>query len=63
MSKDTLEILLESKLRVKVLKFLFRNIGTSFNTKELAFRVRGDRKSVNGEVRKLLEIGLLKTKR
>ncbi len=65
MSKPKLffELLFGSKARVKILKFLFRNPGTDFNTKELAVRIQEFQPVVNKEIKNLLEMGLLKIKR
>lgn len=63
MSKDVMELLFGSKLRVKMLKFLFRNAGLSFNTKEVAHRLREKWPKVNREIKTLLEMNLLRTKR
>jgi predicted transcriptional regulator len=60
MSKNILETLLGSNLRVKILKYIFRNAPASFSVKELAEHVQGDYQMVRKEVQKLVEIGLIK---
>ena len=62
MSKSTLESLFDSKARVKILKFLFRNPGMSFSVKDFSRRVQERPAIVRREVRRLTEIGLLKSK-
>lgn len=59
-SKDVLGVLFNSKARVKILKFLFRNAGPSFNVKELAARIQEPPSVVKQEIKKFLEMGLLK---
>ena len=59
-SKNTLEVLFDSRAKVKILKFLFRNIDSSFSAKELAKKVQERPASVNKEIGKFLSIGLLK---
>lgn len=60
-TKNTLDLLFESRAKIKILKFLFRNTGTSFTAKELAIRVQEPVIVVNKEIKRFLEIGLLKT--
>lgn len=62
MSKSTLELLFDSKARVKILKFLFRNAGTNFGIRDLSNRIQERPSIVRKEVKRLLEIGLLKQK-
>lgn len=62
MSKSTLELLFDSRARVKILKFLFRNAGTSFNVRDLSRRIQEQPATVRKEVRRFMEIGLLKQK-
>ena len=62
MSKSTLELLFDSKARVKILKFLFRNAGMSFSIKDLSKRVQERTATVRREMKRLTEIGLLKSK-
>jgi len=63
MSKHTLEILFESKPKLKILKFLFRNSASSFNIRELSAHVQEGPLLVKKEVSKLIEIGLIKIKK
>ncbi len=62
MSKSTLELLFDSKARVKILKFLFRNTGMSFSIRDLSRRVQERPITVRREAKRLVEIGLLKSK-
>lgn len=62
MSKYLLEQLLGSRLRVKVMKFLFRNEGQMFDVKEVAKRIQESRPSVMAEIRKLAKLGLIRYK-
>ena len=62
MSKKILERLFDSKARVKILKFLFRNMESIFDIEEMAERVQEQPALVRSEVKKLTEIGLLKVK-
>jgi predicted transcriptional regulator len=62
MSKSTLELLFDSKARVKILKFLFRNTGMGFSIRDLSKRVQERPTTVRREVKRLMEIGLLKSK-
>lgn len=61
--KTFFELLFGSRVRVKILKFLFRNPDTVFGMKELAIRVQEHLPVVNKEIKNLLEVGLLKVKR
>lgn len=63
MSKLILEGLFESKLRVKILKYLFRNSSAVFGLRELAEHVQGRPGEVRREVERLREIGLIKIKK
>ena len=60
MSKDILQILFDSRARVKILKLLFRNDGQAFNAREIADRVQEEPRLVRQEIKKFLAIGLLK---
>lgn len=62
MSKSTLELLFDSKARVKILKFLFRNASLNFGINDLSGRVQERPSVVRKEVKRLLRIGLLKQK-
>ena len=64
MSKDKnqhfiLENLFNSKIRVKVLKFLFRNYPTNIGAADLARRIQEPPVAVRKEIRELQEIGLI----
>ncbi len=61
--KNFFELLFGSKLRVKILKFLFRNPNLVFDAKELSIRVQEPLYDVRTELRNFLEIGLLKLKK
>lgn len=62
-SKDILGTLFDSKAKVKILKFLFRNVGTSFSISDLADRVQETPTTVKKEINKFLEIGLIKVQK
>ncbi len=62
MSKSTLELLFDSRARVKLLKFLFRNADLTFGLKDIGCRIQERPSVVRREVKKLLGIGLLKQK-
>ena len=59
MSKRILENLFDSRARVRLLRFLFRNSDQSFTVKELVDRLQEDRQTVKKEVERFNEIGLL----
>ena len=61
--KNTLELLFESRARVKMLKFLFRNIGAGFTAKELVAKTQEPITIVNEEIKNFIEIGLIKIRR
>ena len=48
---------------MKMFKFLFRNAGTNFNVKDLSRRIQERPATVRQEMRRLVEIGLLKQKK
>lgn len=62
-SKNTLEVLLGSRARLKMLKFLFRNMNMGFTAKELAARIQEPLPIARKEIKNFLEIGLLKFKK
>ena len=62
-ARGTLEILFESRARVKILKFLFRNVMPSFNAQELAIRIQEPTEVVSKEIKRFLEIGLLQVRK
>lgn len=59
MSKRVLETLFNSRARVRLLRFLFRNYPKSFSTKELAERLQEDQKTLKKEIGQFEEIKLL----
>ena len=59
MSKDILDILFGSKIRVKVLKFLFRNYPSDFSVAELSKRILEPLRDVKTETEILGEIKLI----
>jgi DNA-binding MarR family transcriptional regulator len=62
MSKSPLELLLDSRARVKILKFIFRNADSTFTVKEMSNRIQERLPLVKKEIKRLVEIGLLKQK-
>jgi len=60
--KSSLDILFNSKLRVKVLKYIFRNYPNDFSLVELARRVQEPYESIQGEIKALASLGLVKKK-
>ena len=64
MSKGILETLFESRARVRLLKFLFRNYPRPHTLKEITKHLQENPFLVKKEIAKLSQIGLLtKTKR
>lgn len=59
MSKHNLEVLFDSRVRLKILKFLFRNAHESFLPKAIIEHTQEDQPAVLKELRKLLEIHLI----
>ena len=59
-SRDILDILFGSKVRVKVLKFLFRNYPNDFATPELTKRIQESGPATKKEVALLANIKLIK---
>ena len=57
---EILEDLFSSRLRVKVLKFLFRNYPVDFGSKELADRIQESSDAIKGEIKSLESMGLIK---
>ena len=57
---STLENLFSSKLRVRVLKFLFRNYPINIGAKELARRIQESPQVVKQEIKDLQRMGLIK---
>ncbi len=62
MSKNILDELFGSRVRVKILKFFFRNSPSDFSARMLAERIQESPAEVRKEVEKLLEIRVLKRK-
>lgn len=74
MSKNALETLFGSRIRIKILKFLFRNLDKSpdapkrsgprperrgYTLREIVNHTQGDASEVRRELQKLMEIGLI----
>ena len=59
MSKRILETLFNSRARVRLLRFLFRNYPQPFTLKELVVRLQEDRKTLKKEIEKFTEIKLV----
>lgn len=59
MSKKALETLFNSRARVRLLRFLFRNYPNAFTLKEITKRLQEEPLVVKKEVNQLLQIGLL----
>ena len=55
-----LDDLFNSRIRVKVLRFLFRNYPVDFGSQELASRIQESSEAIKKEVRSLEKIGLIK---
>ena len=62
LGRNTLNELFGSKIRVKALRFLFRNYPEDFSVVELAKRIQEREEAVKKEVRSFLKIGLIKKK-
>ena len=60
MSKHTLEILFDSKARLKILKYLFRNSEALITAKEISIRVQEELSTTRKELQKLEIMGLIK---
>ncbi len=63
MSKNTLDNLLGSKTRVKILKFTFRNYPADFTIGELSKMIQEPFSQVKSEILNLAGIGLIKKKK
>ncbi|HXK40631.1 MAG TPA: hypothetical protein VJ046_00805 [Candidatus Paceibacterota bacterium] len=59
MSKNTLDKLFGSRIRVKLLKFLFRNYPGNFNAQEISKRIQEPFEETKSELRTLSELGLI----
>lgn len=62
MSKEILEQLFDSPIKVKLLKFFFRNEGKSFNLKQIAKLIKSDFSSCRRQLKKLEIIKLVGNK-
>ncbi|HEY4474355.1 MAG TPA: hypothetical protein VJC06_00300 [Candidatus Paceibacterota bacterium] len=60
MSKDILDNLFGSRVRVKVLKFLFRNYPVEFTVRELAGRIQESRSATKKEIEAQIKLRLVK---
>ncbi len=61
MSKNTLEVLFDSKARLKILKYLFRNYGSETGAREISEHTQEHISTVKRELKKFIEISLVKT--
>lgn len=59
MSKNSLEVLFESKTRLKILKFLFRNLPKFYTAREVINHTQEHTTAVRREIERLSAIGLL----
>jgi predicted transcriptional regulator with HTH domain len=62
MSKPILDNLFGSKIRVKILKFMFRNYPADFSIKEIASRIQESPSDTRDELERLRELTILKRK-
>lgn len=62
MSKEILEQLFDSPIKVKLLKLFFRNPEESFRLKEIVKRVKGDARVCRRQIKKLENINLLSSR-
>ena len=62
MSKPILDNLFGSKLRVKVLKFLYRNYPSDFSAREIAIRIQEAPSATKEEIESLRSLGIVKKK-
>lgn len=63
MSKYTLEQLLGSRIRVKILRFLFRNELAVVDARSLAKRIQETTAATSSEIKNLTTMRLLKRRR
>lgn len=63
MSKRVLETLFNSRARIRLLKFLFRNYPKPFTLGEITRHLQEDKGLVKKEISRLAQIGLLITVR
>ncbi|HEY4506986.1 MAG TPA: hypothetical protein VJH71_02400 [Candidatus Paceibacterota bacterium] len=59
-ARNILELLFESRARVRMLKLLFRNSSSSFTATELAERMQEPLSEVQREIKRFIEMGLLR---
>lgn len=59
MSKKVLENLFNSRARVRLLRFFFRNYPRTFSLKEIIKHLQEDPTTVKKEISRLMGIGLL----
>ena len=62
MSKPILDNLFGSKVRVKVLKFLYRNHPSDFSAHEIAKRIQEAPSATKDEIESLKNLGIIKRK-
>lgn len=62
MSKPILDNLFGSKIRVKVLKFLYRNYPSDFSAREIALRIQESPAATKDEIESLKGLGIVKRK-
>ena len=63
MHNQIFDELFDSKARVKILKFFFRNESGSFDLPTIAKRVQEERRMVKRELARLLKIGFIEKKK
>ena len=59
MSKHSLEVLFESKTRLKILKFLFRNYDNRYTFSEIVNHTQEEPQNVRKEIAKMKDINLI----
>lgn len=62
MSKDILDNLFGSRIRVKVLKFLFRNYPADFTIEDLSSRIQESQGATKKEIESLAKLRLVRKK-
>lgn len=62
LSRNTLNDLFGSKIRVKALRFLFRNYPDDFSVKELAKRIQEDENIIKKEIQAFAKMKLIRKK-
>src|SRR3989344_710863 len=63
MSKNILEVLFESKTRIKILKFLYRNFPKHYSSREITAHTQEDSAYIRRELNRLAEIHLVENKK